>query len=147
MSGEDIGCDVTLTKTGADNTDDPWRRKDIFGMESFQVQETGTFRWKVNDPGCLVIGRSGTGDVTLPFAWPAGGDTDAFEAPDQIAVEVKDFQGNSDCKIDLYDAATGQPVDFDTAAEDANTVDLDPEGHPEVYLKELSCSVRVTAAR
>ena len=140
------GCDVTLTKTGADNTGESWRITDRYGTQSFQVQETGTFRWKVN-PGCLVIGRSGTGDVTLPFAWPAGGDTDAFEAPDQIAVEVKDFQGNSECDIDVHDARTGQLLDFDKAAEDANTVDLDPQGYSQVYLGDLGCSVRVTAAR
>lgn len=69
IEGEDNGCTVTVTniETGERGT-----ITDSFGTRSFQVQDTGGFRWEANDPGCLVVGRSGPGTAVLPFAQEAG---------------------------------------------------------------------------
>jgi hypothetical protein len=147
MEGEDAGCTVTLTNAETGNV--VARAEGIYGEKSFQIQQAGTFRWEVNDPGCLVINRSGPGNAVLPRAWPAyNGDTDAFKAPDVIAVMAKpgpDWTSDWQCPFYLHDAESGQLVNFGTATEDANPLVLDTEGRSQVYLADLPCDVRVSA--
>ena len=91
---------------------------------------------------------AGPGTDKLPLAWPGGGDSDAFAAPSQVAVQVEDYAGSPQCLITLRDPANGQPIDFKTATKGSsnNTVVLDAAGHPEAYLSNLECVVRVSAA-
>jgi hypothetical protein len=90
---------------------------EVYGTKSFQVQDTGTFRWEANDPGCLVIQRQGPGNAILPFAHQGGGDSDAFETGGKITVEIADFLGNGECDLLLRDAANGQDLDFGTVTQ------------------------------
>ena len=63
-------------------------------------------------------------------------------------MQVKDYNGSSDCLITLRDPANGQPIDFQTATpgKDNNTVVLDAGGNTTVYLSDLNCAVRVSPA-
>jgi hypothetical protein len=144
IQGTDNGCTVTVTNT---DTDEPWRRVDVYGEKSFQMQQSGTFRWEANDPGCLVIQRSGSGTAGLPFAWEAAtGDTDAFEAAGEISIEVTDFSGYGECDFRLHDAADGQLVNFGTVTDGGeNPLILSSEGRSQVYLADVECGVRVSA--
>jgi hypothetical protein len=110
------------------------------------VQDTGTFRWEANDPGCLVIQRQGPGNAILPFAHQGGGDSDAFETGGKITVEIADFLGNGECDLLLRDAANGQDLDFGTVTQGGDPLVLDSGGRSPVYLAGLQCDVRVSAA-
>jgi hypothetical protein len=143
IDGQDNGCTVTVTNL---DTGDQKSITEIYGTESFQVQQTGRFSWEVNDPGCLVVGRSGSGSATLPFVQQAGtGDTEAFAAPAKVTVEVLDFNGSTECNLVLHGAADGREVDFGTVQTDSGPLLLDPNGRSEVYLSNLECGVRVSA--
>lgn len=138
------GCTVEVTNTDTDES--VFRRMGLYGDKSFQMQQTGTFEWEVNDPGCRVFQRSGAGNAVLPFAWPGGlGDTDAFEAQGEIAVEVVD--SNSGCDLFLLDATNGQVVAFVRAVtEGDDPALLDPQESTQVYLEEVQCGIQVSAA-
>jgi hypothetical protein len=144
IQGTDNGCTVTVTNT---DTDESWRRVDVYGEKSFQMQQSGTFRWEANDPGCLVIQRSGSGTAEVPFAWEAAtGDTDAFAAAGEISIEVTDFSGYSECDFRLHDAADGQLVNFGKVTNGGeNQLILSSEGRSQVYLADVECGVRVSA--
>jgi Caspase domain len=142
ISGSDPGCAVTVTNTG---TGEKKEIRDSYGTRSYQMQDSGNFRWEANSSECLVIQRPGPGKVTLPFVQEVGtGDTEAFHAPGRIAVEVKDFHGGTTCELVLHDAADGRPVDFGTAQQGSPLL-LDPSGSSQVYLADLGCGVRVSA--
>src|SRR4030095_2386691 len=116
-----------------------------YGTKSFQVPQTGRFSWETNDPGCLVVGRSGQGSAALPFVQEAGtGDNAAFPTQPRVAVEVLDFSGGSECDFVLHDAADGREVDFGSVVEGAGPLLLNPSGRSEVYLSDLECGVRVS---
>jgi hypothetical protein len=141
-SGSGPGCAVTVTNTG---TGEKKEIRDNYGTRSFQMRDSGNFRWEANSSECLVIQRPGPGKVTLPFVQGVGtGDTEAFHAPGRIAVEVKDFHGGTTCELVLHDAADGRPVDFGTAQQGSPLL-LDPSGSSQVYLADLRCGVRVSA--
>jgi hypothetical protein len=142
ISGMDNGCSVILTNTDGQQIPVP---TGVFGTKSFQMHETGSFRWTANDPGCLVIQRSGAGKAVLPFAHERGGDTDAFEAAGPVAVEVVNFYGNPECKFELHDAADGRLLDFDSVRQGGGTLLLDPGGRSQVYLASLYCAARLSA--
>jgi hypothetical protein len=110
ISGTNNGCDVTVTNIGSG--EQLARPTDVYEQKSFQMHETGGFRWTANDPGCLVVLRSGLGKKVLPFDHDSGGDTDAFDAEGPVAVDVVNFNGNPECKLVLHDAADGRQLDF-----------------------------------
>jgi hypothetical protein len=127
----------------------------IYSMRSFQVRDTGDFRWEANDFGCLVFYRPGPGSVALPFVHEADsdaprGDTDAFAAPDRVAVEIVEFVGGY-CNLVLHDAADGRVLDAVPAQKgeqgERGPHYLDPYGSPHVYLGEPGCPVRLSAGQ
>jgi len=142
--GMDNGCTVTVTNTDSGEQNEVPRG--VYGTKSFQMHETGSFRWEANDPGCLVTHRSGPGKAVLPFAHEQGGDTDAFEAGGQVAVEVVNFNGNPECKFVLHDAADGRQVDFGSVRQGGGPRLLDPSGRSQVYVANpMGCGIRVSA--
>jgi hypothetical protein len=110
IGGSNDGCTVTVTNTGTG------KRKTVkvdTGTESFQVQDGGNLRWEANDSGCLVVQRPGAGRAQLPFTvLENSGDTDAFVAPAQVAVEVANFRGHDQCDFVLRDATDGRALDL-----------------------------------
>ncbi|WP_462203476.1 protein kinase domain-containing protein [Frankia sp. CcWB3] len=145
IEGTDNGCTIIVT---SDSTGEQQTIKEVYGAKTFQVPLVGGFHWQANDPGCSVTARSGSGTAVLPFAQQAGtGDTDAFEVPSGLVrVEVVDFAGSDDCGLQLHDAADGREISFGTAARGGPPLLLDPSGRTQVYLANLTCGVRVSAA-
>ena len=150
LSGENYGdgCSLTLinTNSGAQTP----LGAGIYETSTFQISDTGTFRWRVNDSRCNVVALPGTGTENLPFAVDQSdpGDTGVFTAPAKVAVHVKDWHGDSSCDFKLYDPATGTELDFATATRGRSSdVTLDSSGRKTVYLHLVSCGVAVSAAR
>ena len=89
----------------------------------------------------------------LPCTCPAlilaaRGDTDAFTAPAEVAVQVTDFAGNTSCVLELHDAATGALLDAATAKPGAGSTQLlHPGSATKTYLYPDYCGVRISAAR
>lgn len=145
ISGNDNGCTIKLTDA---QSSQPVRQMDgLYGTYMFQIHQAGSFRWQVNNPGCVVAASAGPGTDKLPLAWDQGGDSDAFTAPARVAVQVKNYNGNPDCKITLNDPANGQAIDFQdaTPGKANDTVVLNTGGHSTAYLSDLICAVRVSA--
>ena len=143
--GDDIGCDVTLT-----NDDSGYRRTwdRFYGAATFQMQESGTFRYEATDVGCLVLPQNGDGATTLPFSWSyADGDTAAFQSPGFISVTVEDWIGLPDCALRLSDAADGRTVDSKEAIRGEGAVRLSSNGPGRVYVQDPGCSIHVKSAR
>jgi hypothetical protein len=141
--GDDSGCDLTTTNAAGDGRS----ITEVYGTKSFQVPGKGRFRWTSNDPGCVVVQRSGPGNATLPFVQPVStGDTDAFRPQGRVLVTVTDFSGSPSCDLRLVSVDGGRPVDLATVAPKEPTVVLDPNGLAPVYLAEPECSVRVSGA-
>jgi hypothetical protein len=144
IQSNDQGCDVTLSD--ADTGGEKATIVDVYGEKAFQMPWSGSFRWEANDPGCVVIARAGAGEVTLPFAQECCmGDTGAFEAVGETTVEVRNFNGNSECHFSLHRVSDGQQVEFG---------DVQPGGGPwvfalaepaQVYLADVYCGIRVSA--
>jgi hypothetical protein len=143
IGANDIGCDITVRNTG---TGQQQELNDIYGTLAIQMRETGSFSWEASDPGCLVDQLPGPGKTVLPFAQDGGGDTDAFETRGKVAVEVKDFHGNSECKLELDDATDGRQLDFGTVPKGGGRLLLDPSGRDQVYLRNWYCGIRVSSA-
>jgi len=142
ISGMDNGCDVTVTNTASgEQLPIPL---DLYFTKSFQIRETGSFRWKANDSECLVTVRAGPGRVALPFGHDSSGDTDAFDADGPVTVQVLNFNGNPECEFVLHDAADGRQLDFGSVPQGGRPIRLDPGGQSQVYLANLYCAVRVT---
>jgi hypothetical protein len=61
---------------------------------------------------------------------------------------VQVMDSSSGCTITLRDPTNGQPISYGHAERGKanNTVELSTEGHPAVYLSDLTCAVRVSAA-
>ncbi len=143
ISGNDDGCDVTVTNVQSGGQ--VAAPTDIFESRSFQLRETGTFRWTANDPGCLVFLNPGAGETVLPFLHDHGGDSDAFDARGPVAVDVVNFNGNPDCKFVLHDAADGRQLNVGSVRQGGGPLLLDPGGQSHVYLSNLYCDARVSA--
>lgn len=141
-SGADAGCEVTVTNV--QSGEQVAAAKGIYQSMSFQLHETGSFRWKANDPACQVFVNPGSGQTALPFVHDAGGDTDAFDAEGSVAVDVVNFGGNPECKFVLHDAADGRQLDVDSVRPGGGTLLLDPGGHSHVYLTNPYCGARVS---
>ena len=136
----DIGCQFTLTndKTGSDRT---W--ESLFGTRSYQMQESGTFRYRTSDPGCIVTHRTGAGAAELPFTHSEyDGDTDVFESPGVVSVDVLKYPG---CELTLKSAADGQTLAIEDTQEGGGPVTLDSNGPARVYIAEPGCRIRIEA--
>lgn len=143
--GGDVGCDVTLT-----HDDSGYRRTwdGFYGTASFQMQESGTFRYQVDDPGCLMLPQNGDGATTLPFSWSyTDGDTGVFQSPGFVSVTVEDWFGSSTCDLRLSTAADGKIVDSKKAIEGQGAVRLGSNGPARVFVRDPGCSIHVEAAR
>jgi hypothetical protein len=118
----------------------------VYGITKVQIHQVGSFRWQSSDRQCLVTPLAGSGAATLPFTQEDDGDTDAFIAPSRgVSAQVKDYHGNGRCVLRLFDAADGQELDLATATPGADTVTLDANGRPTVYIYDDQCVVRVSA--
>jgi hypothetical protein len=147
IQGNDNGCSITLTD--AHSGTQILREDSLYVSSTFQIHQTGSFRWQVNNPGCQVAPLPGPGTWKLPFAWDQSdaGDTYAFPAPAMVAVHVTDFRG-AQCTFTLFDPTDGRPLDIQTATRGKNdTVMLDPGGSKTVYLRTTACVSRVYAVR
>jgi hypothetical protein len=121
----------------------------LYDTSTFQINDTGTFRWRINDPRCNVVALPGTGTEILPFSidQSGAGDSEVFAAPARVAVHVKDWHGGTSCDFRLYDPASGVELDFVTATQGKNeTVTLAPSGRKTAYLALSDCGVEVSAA-
>jgi hypothetical protein len=141
----DPGCFVTLLN---EKSEELWKNSRPIWAGSkpntFQMHDSGTFRWTVNNSGCLVVHRSGSPPVKLPMIVRGGqGDSAAFEAPQSVNVQVKHLEGGS-CELNLHDLATGLAVDIGTATNDGDSTLLETHGS-QVYLADLLCDVSVSA--
>jgi len=146
-TGYGNGCSLTYIDTHSGNQ--KHLADSLYGVSTFQISDTGTFRWQVNDPQCVVVPLRGTGTAHLPFTINQfdTGDSDVFTAPASVAVHVKDWYGNSSCKFGLFDPVTGDLLDFATATRGAKeTATLDPGGRKQAYLALNGCAVQVSAA-
>lgn len=138
-----VGCDVMLTSDDSGNVRN-W--DDFYGIKTFQMRESGTFRYQVNDPGCLLLPQQGDGGVSLlPFAWSAAnGDTPVFESAGAVTVRVEDRHGTPACDLWLMSDSDGRPIDNREAAEDQTSVRLESNGPGRVYIAAPTCSIRVS---
>jgi len=143
--GDDVGCNVTLTNKSSGNVRD-W--DDFFGTKTFQMRESGSFSWRANDRGCLVLPQPGDGGaVRPPFSWAAPeGDSPVFESPGSVTVRVEDRQGTPECELSLMSDDDGRPLDSREAAEDQASVVLESDGPGRVFIAETTCWIRVLAA-
>jgi hypothetical protein len=139
------GCSITVTD--AHSGAQILRADSLYMNSVFQIHQTGSFRWHVNDPRCNAVALPGSGTATLSFTVTHGGDSDAFAAPAKVAARVKDYRGSSYCRFALYDPTDGQQLDFADAAPEHDTVMLDPAGRKTVYVDTDNCAVQVSAAR
>jgi hypothetical protein len=147
-SGYGNGCSLTYIDTHSGNQHH--LADGLYMASTFLIRDTGTFRWRVNDPRCLVVPLHGTGTAHLPFTFGQSGpsDTGVFTAPATVAVHVKNFYGNPSCHLELKDAASGDLLDFGTATRaQTDTVTLDPSGRKQAYLALGGCTVQVSAGR
>ena len=142
-SGAEAGCDVTVTNVQSGK--EVAAVKGLYQSMSFQLHETGSFRWKANDPACQVFVNPGSGQTVLPFVHDGGGDTDAFDAEGSVAVDVVNFGGNPECRFVLHNAADGRQLDVDSVRSGGGTLLLDPGGQSHVYLTNAYCGARVSA--
>ncbi len=147
IQGDDAGCSITLTQTHSGKPVPLLGSQDsMYGTWLFQIFESGSFRWRVNDIGCLVAAQPGPGKLTLPFAWDValGGDTAAFVPGHGVAVHVQDYNGGSSCELTLRNPADGQLLAFGTATKGSkDTVMLDALGKPRAYLQANGCGIVV----
>jgi hypothetical protein len=72
------------------------------------------------------------------------GTSDAFEPQATITVTIKDFHGNARCDLELRDVATGTVVDIGELNKQTDSVTLDPQDRPLVYLVNDACAVQVS---
>jgi hypothetical protein len=141
--GNGNGCDIALTDAHGNRV---LRYDSLYVQSVFQVQQTGSFTWRVS-PQCLVVALAGSGTVKLPFAIDQSeyGDTAVFTPPPQVAVHVTNYHGDANCQFELHDATDGRLLDFKTAQPGQDTVTLSPEGSQAVYLHLSDCGVHVSA--
>jgi hypothetical protein len=145
IEGNDVGCDVTVTNTRSGDQR-AWTGQ-YGAFTSYQMHDSGSFRYGVNNPGCLVVQHSGAGSVTLPFSWkPGTGDTDAFRTTGPVQVTVLDFAGNSSCDPELHAVKDGRILDYGTVEKGGGPLSLEPQGETLVYVAEPYCGLRMTAA-
>jgi len=139
--GSSNGCTLTLVNR---DTNETWSNGyPVHDTASFLIPQAGTFRWSA-ESGCTVVSRAGPGNLTLPAVVDGVGTSDAFKPPATITVTIKDFHGNARCDLELRDVATGTVVDIGELNEQKDSVTLDPQGRPLVYLVNDACGVQVS---
>ena len=139
--GSGTGCTVTLVNR---DTNEIWSNGyAVYSTASFLIPQAGTFRWSA-ESGCTVVSRPGPGNLTLPAVVDGVGTSDAFKPPAMITVRVKDFHGDAQCKLQLLDVATGTVVDIGELNKQKDSVTLQPQGRPLVYLVNDACAVQVS---
>lgn len=136
--GTNNGCTVTVKNTST-SIPLPMNLTNIYDKKTFQVHETGSFRWEASNPGCLVMYQPGPGSAPLPFAQSCCGDTNAFKAPGKVVVRVTDFRHNGVCRFWLRSAEDGQELDSGSMRPGDGPLLLDPKGRPEVYVENPIC--------
>ncbi|MCK9903446.1 serine/threonine protein kinase [Parafrankia colletiae] len=135
------GCTIVVSDvtTGESRT-----LSGLWGTKTYQVAQTGEFRFDVNNEQCEVQGLRTTGDTGLPFAQESSvGDTEAFHTEGTVQVEVVDFNGGDKCELALHALSDGRMLDFTTASINENQVSLNAGQPDQVYLAEPSCGIRV----
>ena len=70
------------------------------------------------------------------------GKSDAFKPPAMITVRVKDFHGNARCDLELLDVATGTVVDIGELDKQKDSVTLQAQGRPLVYLSKTPAAYK-----
>lgn len=139
--GSSNGCTVALVNR---DTNETWSNGyPVYETASFLIPQAGTFRWSA-ESGCTVVSRAGPGSLTLPAVVDGVGTSDAFEPPATITVTIKDFHGNARCALELRDVAAGTVVDIGELNEQKDSVTLQPQGRPLVYLVNDACAVQVS---
>ena len=139
--GSSTGCTVSLVNR---DTNETWSNGyPVYDTASFLIAQSGTFRWSA-ESGCMVLSRPGPGSLTLPAVVDGVGTSVAFKPPAMITVRVKDFHGNARCDLELRDAATGTVVDIGELNKQKDSVTLQPQGRPLVYLFNDACAVQVS---
>jgi len=139
--GSDTGCTVRLINR---DTNESWSNEyPVWETASFVIAQTGAFQWSA-ESACTVLSRSGPGNLTLPAVVDGVGTSDAFKPPEMITVRVKDFHGNQRCAVELRDAATGAVVDVGELNQQKDSVTLQPQGRPLVFLVNDACAVQVS---
>ena len=139
--GSDTGCNVKLINR---DTNESWSNEyPVWETASFVIAQTGAFQWSA-ESACTVLSRSGPGNLTLPAVVDGVGTSDAFKPPEMITVRVKDFHGNQRCAVELRDAATGAVVDVGELNQQKDSVTLQPQGRPLVFLVNDACAVQVS---
>ena len=139
--GSSNGCTLTLVNR---DTNETWSNGyPVHDTASFLIPQAGTFRWSA-ESGCTVVSRAGPGSLTLPAVVDGVGTSDAFEPPATITVTIKDFHGNARCDLELRDVASGTVVDIGELNEQKDSVTLQLQGRPLVYLVNDACGVQVS---
>jgi hypothetical protein len=139
--GSDTGCTVKLINR---DTNESWSNEyPVWDTASFVIARTGTFQWSA-ESACTVLSRSGPGNLTLPAVVDGVGTSDAFKPPEMITAKVKDFHGNQRCAVELRDATTGTVVDIAELNQQKDSMNLQPEGRPLVFLVNDACAVQVS---
>jgi hypothetical protein len=145
----DGGCTISLidTRTGSEVRH---FSGSLYATSTFVISNTGTFRWRLNDPKCVVVAQPGIDKVILPFGIDQYGlgDTGVFAAPAKVAVQVTDWQGSDSCQFGLYDPDTGTELDFGKAVkgQQAGMVTLESGGRKSAYVETYGCGFHVAAA-
>jgi hypothetical protein len=142
IQGNDVGCTVGVVHVDSGRA--VAMPTSVYSPVAVQMRDSGRFRWSVNDPGCLVLHRSGPGSTRLPFTPQQLGDTDAFTTNGPVTAEIVDDGGNSSCKLVLHDAEDGRQLEVKDVPRDAGPVTLDPGGRTEVYLGSRYCLVKLS---
>ena len=137
-------CRVTLR---AQDSAEVWTPRYTSGSDqSWQIRESGSFRWDSTDPDCVILHRPGAGELTLPAAVAGGqGDTNAFRASKSVKVEATDLRGNKECEFALVDSESNDPVDYGDLTRVGESEVLETGGRPWVYLANGVCTVRISA--
>ena len=134
------GCAVTVTN----NSDESQSVEGVYGTKFFQMHTSGTVEWKANDPGCLVIQQPGSGETDLPFAWKCcQGDTPSFRTDSTVSVEVLNLNGNQSCELVLNAIDDGRTIDFGTAENLEEPVEIETFGESPVYIVDPICGIRI----
>jgi hypothetical protein len=143
--GDDVGCAVTLTSGSTGNVRE-W--DDFYGIKTFQMRESGTFRFRVSDRGCLLLPQPGDGGVSsLPFSWSAAaGDSPVFDSAGAVSVRIGDRNGTSTCDLWLMSDSDGRPLDNREAGANQAVVRLESDGPGRVFIAAPTCSIRVSDA-
>jgi hypothetical protein len=141
--GSSNGCTISLVNN---DTRETWSNPyAVHDTASFLITQGGTFRWVV-EPSCTVVSRPGPGSLTLPAVVDGAGTSDAFQPPPVVTIKVKDFHGNQRCALELRDVATGTVVDIGELNKQQDSVTLQPQGRPLVYLVNDLCTVQISSS-